>query len=217
MAGERFGWLTVMSYAGSDGGHGSKWNCLCDCGKVRVATRGQLIHGKAKSCGCFHEKGSKISMLKPPRKRLSESRLRTRNIWWRMLSRCQNTEDPTYKHYGGRGISVCSRWLSFENFLADMGCAPAKLSIDRIDNDGNYSPENCRWLDMKSQQRNKRSNRVIFYNDEAHCLAEWCDRLGLNRYGVYNRASKSTDAAYILFGPTRQPPQDSPLISPQTP
>jgi len=105
-----------------------------------------------------------------------------------MISRCLNKKDSGYKNYGGRGIKVCDRWLnSFEEFLSDMGHAPSpKHSIDRIENDGNYEPGNCRWATWKAQSRNKRSNRFLMINGEAKCIAEWAEIYGI-KYNILHR------------------------------
>ena len=97
-----------------------------------------------------------------------------------MIARCYNPNNAAYNRYGGRGITVCKRWRKFENFLADMGNRPSsKYSIDRIDNSGNYTRENCKWSTMKEQCRNRRNNRLLTLNGETHCVAEWVDIVGI--------------------------------------
>lgn len=97
----------------------------------------------------------------------------TLRSWDGMLQRCTNQRDPRYKDYGGRGITVCERWLKFENFLADMGERPAETSIDRVDNSGNYTPDNCRWATRVQQQNNMRRNHLVTFEGETHTVAEW--------------------------------------------
>lgn len=144
ITGQRFGRLIVLSLyrRGSSGVH-SRWLCLCDCGQTRVASGSSLKRGRTTSCGCGRiTHGSWGSP--------------TYRSWHMMLQRCTNPRNTHYAYYGGRGITVCERWLKFENFLADMGERPLGTSIDRIDVDGNYEPGNCRWATPKQQMNNRR-------------------------------------------------------------
>ena len=109
------------------------------------------------------------------------------DTWVAMRQRCQNPNNSQYHHYGGRGISICARWSFFENFLADMGPRPAKLSLDRIDNNGNYTPENCRWADGKTQILNSRHANMITHNGQTLCLKDWAAILGINHQTLRNR------------------------------
>lgn len=100
-------------------------------------------------------------------------------VWSGMVARCRNPQHQAYKNYGGRGITVCERWLRFENFLADMGDRPAGMTLDRIDNDGPYNKENCRWASWETQQNNSRNNRVIEYMGDRKTLIQWARELKL--------------------------------------
>ena len=111
----------------------------------------------------------------------SHKRNPTYQTWLDMRQRCTNPNSPPYKNYGGRGIKVCNRWLDFKSFLEDMGERPIGLSIDRIDNNGNYEPSNCRWVNHKTQCRNYRRNVIIEYGKKKMCIAEWADFLGIKR------------------------------------
>lgn len=102
------------------------------------------------------------------------------NIWSTMKQRCNNPKDKAYKRYGGRGIKICDRWNTFANFLADVGDPPSGLSLDRIDNNGNYEPGNCKWSTRKEQQNNMRTNTFLTYKGERKTIAQWSDELKLN-------------------------------------
>ncbi len=153
LVGHKYGLVTVLGEPKRCPGSFS-WKCRCDCGTEFTALAGNLRSGKTKSCGCLRDK------LAKDRIRHGQARKRSitneHRIWRGMIQRCTNPKSTSWKHYGARGISVCERWMTFENFFADMGKKPDDLSIDRINNDGNYEPSNCRWATRSEQQRNKR-------------------------------------------------------------
>lgn len=176
-----FGYLTVLglgeSVTNRSGNTCYKWFCRCSCGKVAVVRSTNLKSGNTTSCGCFRVKVSTDRV-----KTHSKSSSATYSTWSSMISRCTNKNEFSFKNYGGRGISVCSRWLnSFESFLMDMGERPPGCSIDRMDNNGNYEPGNCRWSTDVEQCRNKRSNKLITCHGEIKCLADWLDVFNLSR------------------------------------
>ena len=137
--------------------------CKCECGKEKAIRWGDVKYGKTKSCGC--DCGN-------PTHRMTDSR--TYRIWCNMKTRCTNPKCKAYPDYGGRGITVCARWDSFENFLEDVGEIPKGLSLDRIDNDKGYEPGNVRLADSSTQNNNSRRNIRVSLGNESHTLAEWC-------------------------------------------
>jgi hypothetical protein len=115
------------------------------------------------------------------------SKTPTHQRWWNMLQRCENPASPQWPHYGGRGIKVCERWRSFAAFFADMGEAPAGMSIERIDNDGDYEPGNCRWATQREQLLNTRRNRIIEFNGVSAPLCEWAQKIGVHPSTLHRR------------------------------
>lgn len=181
LVGRRFGRLivSVLSHVKHPGT--VYWKCSCDCGKESVASTWDLCLGHTKSCGCLrHESRNKTHGMGDS----TEYR-----IWCGMKSRCFNKRDVAFAHYGGRGISVCPRWRSsFEAFLADMGMRPSpNLSLDRIDNGGNYEPENCRWATRKQQLQNTRRSTFATYRGIRLPSSEWARVLRKSPGSVFSQ------------------------------
>jgi hypothetical protein len=152
LTGKKFNRLTIIGLSHQKGNF--YWDARCDCGKFLKVNGGNLKNGHSKSCGCLNKE--KVTAR---RTKHNLSGTRIYKIWTSMISRCNQPKDYHYKWYGSRGISVCSRWLhSFENFYEDMGERPEGRSLDRINNDGDYSPDNCRWSTYKEQANNTRKS-----------------------------------------------------------
>jgi len=160
LTGRRFGRLTVTSRA-ADGAGGVQWNVVCDCGNARIVYRSNLKRGVTTSCGCFRKEDAARRETTHGGAKRGTQRSSEYKIWAGMKQRCSYPNHRSYPNYGGRGINVCDRWLdSFEAFLTDMGPRPAShLTIDRINNDGNYEPGNCRWATWSEQAKNKRPRK----------------------------------------------------------
>jgi hypothetical protein len=179
--GETYGRLTVIEHVPNAPGAkdtNARWLCRCVCGTTKVVYGQDLKKGKVVSCGCWNqEKRTKHGM----------SHTHVHKVWIAMRDRCRNPNNLAFKNYGGRGIKVCDRWDSFSDFLADMGDRPEGFDLDRIDNNGNYEPSNCRWLSRQKNLNNKRTNRFLELRGETHTIAEWSRITGLSWLTIRQR------------------------------
>lgn len=173
VSGKRFGKLIAVSVAGKLGAT-YLWNCICDCGGSTVLRVSYLISGHTRSCGCL---APEVNRDRMSTHRMSKTRMY--GIWSGIHYRCTASKTKQFKNYGGRGIKVCERWNSFDNFYMDMGDPPPGFTIERKDNDGDYEPGNCRWATRLEQGRNKTINRFVTINGVSKCLSEWASILGV--------------------------------------
>lgn len=203
LVGQRFGRLVVTSYYGHKNGRVA-WNCLCDCGKTTVVLSGGLCSGKTKSCGCYHSDISRKQVIERFTKH-GGANTAIYSRWCSMKDRCCNPNNPSYHNYGGRGITICDEWVkdfeAFRTWAYENGYRP-NLTLERIDNNKGYSPDNCRFISNARQQRNRRKTVMLTYNGETKPLATWCDIYGLNLKTCYNRLHnyKWDNPHEILFG-----------------
>ncbi len=168
LTGQRFERLQVLFFVGmSEESRHSNWLCDCDCGSKIILRGNTLKRGVTRSCGCLNMERITVHGHHPRGRRTKVYR-----AWDAMIQRCSNPKNKKYPYYGGRGITVCDRWASFKNFLHDMGSPEDGLSIDRINNNNGYSPENCRWASCLEQQNNMRSNVRVQYMGETLTLAQ---------------------------------------------
>lgn len=189
---KKYNRLTIKSVSGEVKGRCSTWlNCQCECGNMKVIRFDYVINGRTKSCGCYRKDNARKQSKERETHHLSNTRLFT--IHRLMKRRCYDKRIKQYKNYGGRGIKVCDEWLnSLENF-AKWSYANGyndTLTIDRIDNNGNYEPNNCRWVDNTIQANNKRNNIFLEYNGEKKTIAQWSKELNISYSKMYNRIVK---------------------------
>ena len=190
LTGLKFGRLTVLEYAYTKKSR-AYWLCQCECGNKKIIFGKDLRNGKIKSCGCLR----KESILKAVTKH-NKRFTKLYPIWVQIKQRCLNINNKNYRQYGERGISVCQEWLddfmNFYNWAMANGYKEG-LTIDRINTNGDYCPENCRWVDFIKQARNTRKNVFITYRGEKHCISEWAEILGIKAATLRYRALKGLD------------------------
>lgn len=201
MVGQKYGRLTVVKLSGRKA-HTILWFCRCDCGNEKVVAGGSLRKGFTKSCGCLNSEIVKARNIKrATHRRTGTSEYAT---WRDMRSRCSNPNHHAWKDYGRRGITVCDRWSRFENFLADMGVRPSpEHSLDRIDNDKGYSPENCRWELRQGQCNNRRSTKKLEFNGQIKSISEWGRELGFSRPLLFRRLRQGWSVEKALTTPQK--------------
>lgn len=185
LSGERFGKLTVVKYAGSQK-HRAMFECVCDCGEKCIKAGQLLSAGKTRSCGCLASKNTDQTTH-------GQSKTHLYGVWCTMKSRCHNPNSSQYKNYGARGIKVCEEWMhdfsAFQAWAMSNGYAEG-LTIDRIDVNGDYSPDNCRWTSMKAQNNNRGNNRLFTYKGQIKTLHELADEYGVKYTTLWMRINR---------------------------
>ena len=200
--GQRFGRLVVIAKDLTPPTiTGSRWVCRCDCGSIQTFMGSGLKRGETRSCGCLRRDDARARFTVHGRCYTTEF-----TIWMGMLDRCSRPNNTAYPNYGGRGITVCERWLSFENFYEDVGARPSQsYSLDRIDNDGPYSPENCRWATRAEQRRNSRNVCRIEYGGRTMILFDWAQELGFTYATLKHRIQRGWSVERAFTTPARSP------------
>lgn len=191
LTGQRFGRLTVLGLAVDEPYKKKKWLCKCDCGNEIEVAGSNLVSGHSTQC-----KQCQLKAVRHGNVTHDQSRTKLYNVWNSMIQRCTNPNSKSYPDYGGRGIKVCEEWHSFDTFQKwawDHGYGE-NVEIDRIDNDGDYCPGNCRWITRVKNARNKSNNKIITYNGESKTLSEWAAHFGVN----YKNLSRNLNKGYTL-------------------
>lgn len=194
LKGQKFGRLTAICPVAKNNLGVVLWLCDCDCGNDTIVEGRSLTSGATRSCGCLDREAHQF---RPNRTTHGKSGTRIYRIWKKMKSRCSNPNDPDYQqYYGSRGITVCPEWLndfqSFYEWAMSHGYSD-ELTIDRLDNDKGYSPENCRWATSKTQAINRnlvRNAKTITFHGESHTVREWAEITGINRVTIHSRIFK---------------------------
>lgn len=200
LTGRKFGRLTVLSCAGRKKGSYYKWNCRCECGNEKVIFGHSMVRGFTVACGCLGKQA-----LGNATRTHGMTRTKIYQAWKSMIQRCCNRNSTAYPLYGGRGIKVCDRWRrSFECFAMDMGELPEGMTLERMDNNGNYEPKNCCWATRKEQANNRRGAKKIDYCGISLSVPEWARLFSVRASRVYRRLRQGVDFERALFTPSRQ-------------
>lgn len=192
LTGKKFNRLTAVKLAYLDKNNKNRayWVFKCDCGNEKILSGALVKHGTQKSCGCLQKEAVQKS-----NKKHGEAGTKLYYVWTAMKQRCNNINNKEYKNYGGRGIKVCEEWeksngyITFRNWALQHGYKN-KLTLDRIDNDGDYTPDNCRWITARENCNNKSNNHILMYKGQKHTLSEWEDIVGLNQRILWKRLKR---------------------------
>jgi hypothetical protein len=187
ISGQRFGHLVAVRFAYVNEKKKTMWHCRCECGKELIVGATNLKTGNSKSCGCI--KSQVISVSRTTHGKSGTAGYQT---FFSMINRCTNPTESAYKNYGGRGITVCDRWLEpggYERFVEDMGPRPPGMTIERVDNEKGYSPDNCVWADLETQGNNRRNNVRVTWEGREMTLTQACALVGKSFPTVWHRLS----------------------------
>ncbi len=189
MIGKRFGRLVVAERSTNDKDGNARWTCICDCGNNTTVLAKSLRGGRTRSCGCLLSESSKTRMTELLTKH-GRSGTKLYCVYRSMIERCTKPQHKSFHNYGARGISVCDEWtndrIAFFEWAVDNGYREG-LTLDRIDNDGNYEPSNCRWVTQKENSNNTRKNVRFSFGGETHTISEWANITGLSYSKIYQR------------------------------
>lgn len=203
LTGKKYGRWTVIKYVGFVNSN-YRWLCRCDCGTEKIVSSNTFRSGKSVSCGCYarelaSSKAKHSCCVNYQTKKIY-------NVWNSMIQRCVNPNNKAYKHYGKRGIKVCDEWRTSKNFVdwAYANGYKEGLTIDRIDTNGNYEPNNCRWVDMLTQANNTNRNHILTIGNETHTIAEWARLKGINVASIYWRVKQGMSFEEAVTKPVRK-------------
>lgn len=197
LRGRRSGRLVVLRMEGRKADGSSLWLCQCDCGTTKVIRASSLMNGDTVSCGCYQ---SEQFSIRKNALRHGKTETRAYRAWCKMRGRCKNPREKFYRHYGGRGITICPEWDSFEQFYADMGDPPEGMTLDRVNPNGNYEPSNCRWADWITQSQNRRNVIQVSDGDRTQALPAWAREIGIGASTLLARY-RAGDRPPHLFRP----------------
>jgi hypothetical protein len=192
--------FTVIDFAPRTKTGHAAWVCKCECGNIRQYRKSELLSGRCRSCGCTRYTDRTDTLTTHGGTGTAEY-----SAWLAMRQRCFYPKSAHFARYGGRGITVCARWKdSFENFLADMGKKPSpQHSLDRVDNAGNYEPQNCRWATKKEQSCNTSANVFLTHNGETLTISQWTEKLGFNQNVIAYRLKHGWSVEKALDTPVK--------------
>lgn len=207
LTGKRFGRLTVIEQVGKANNHGVLWRCKCDCGNEKNVRSNYLRSGGTTSCGCYRLEQKKEQFKRSAEWKTTHGMSNTPlyRQWRAMKNRCYNKKQNMYPRYGGRGIKVCEEWQKFEPFMEWALAHGYKehLALDRIDGDGDYSPDNCRWVTQAENNRNKSNLIYLTARGETHLLVDWAKMTNQPKARLYGRHNSGWTDEEIIFGGTR--------------
>lgn len=197
LTGKKFNRLTAVRLSHRDNSGRAWWIFRCECGKEKAILGANASGGYIKSCGCLRHE---VCKSRVGVHRMSRSKIYA--VWHSMKNRCLNSKDRYFQIYGGRGIKVCEEWLLFETFAEWASTHGYKdgLTLDRVDNNGEYKPDNCRWATWVEQANNKSNNVILTYEGETMTLKRWAERYDVNYYNLKYRLRAGWSARDALFG-----------------